>query len=80
MVNLVEDWDVLEEFAEDKQGCYQLLGNEGVAEIRVVLGKLGFKKEFSDPADPLLTRILGFCRLNQCIRICAAVRDEVFFE
>jgi hypothetical protein len=80
MVNLVEDWAVLEEYAGDKQGYYQLLSNEGVSEVRVATGKLGFKRGFSSSVDPLLTRVLDFCRLRGYIRVSEAVRDEVFFK
>ncbi|MEM3880347.1 MAG: hypothetical protein QXD19_01205 [Candidatus Bathyarchaeia archaeon] len=44
MVNLVDDWEVLEEYAGEKQGFYQLLGMDGTIEIRVCVGKLGFQK------------------------------------
>jgi len=44
LVNLVEDWEIIEEYAGDKQGFYQILsGGKGV-EIRLAVGKLGFKK------------------------------------
>ncbi|MEM3378513.1 MAG: hypothetical protein QW674_06170 [Candidatus Bathyarchaeia archaeon] len=44
LVNLVDDWEVLEEYAGEKQGFYQLLGMDGTIEIRVCVGKLGFQK------------------------------------
>jgi len=44
LVNLVDNWEVLEEYAGEKQGFYQLLGVDGTIEIRVSVGKLGFKK------------------------------------
>lgn len=80
MVNLVEDWEVLEEYAGDKQGYYQLLGIEGNIEIRVATGKVGFKKEFENPADPLLTRMLAFCKRHKYIRVSETIRDECFFK
>jgi len=80
MVNLIEDWDVLEEYAGDKQGYYQLLGDDGLVEIRVLTGKLAFKKEFKNRDDPLLTRILNFCTSHGYIGISKTVRDELFFK
>jgi hypothetical protein len=80
MVNLVDDWDLLEEYAGDKLGYYQLLGNDGLVEIRVVSGKIAFKKEFKNPQDPLLTRILNFCTSHRYIAISKTVRDEFFFK
>ena len=42
----MEDWEVLEGYAGDKQGYYQVLGNEGSVEVRVAIGRLGFRNEF----------------------------------
>jgi len=39
LVNLVEDWKVLEEYAGDKQGFYQILGDAEAVEIRVAIGR-----------------------------------------
>jgi len=80
LVNLVEEWETLEDYAGDKQGYYQVLGNIGTIEVRVATGKLGFKKEFDDNADPLLTRILTFCKFRNYIKISETVRDELFFK
>lgn len=80
MVNLVDDWEVLEEYAGDKQGYYQVLSTDGTIEIRIAIGRLGFKKEFDNNADPLLNRILSFCKTRKYIRISETVRDELFFK
>ena len=80
MVNLIEDWDVLEEYTGEKLGFYQILRSEGQVEVRVVTGKVGFRKEYEAPDDPELTRILSFCRKHQFIRISQNVRDEAFFK
>ena len=80
MVNLVEDWDILEEYVGEKLGFYQILDSDGKIEVRVSTGKLGYKKEFERPDDPLLTRILTFCKKQRFIRISENVRDEAFFK
>lgn len=80
MVNLVEDWEVLEEYAGDKQGFYQVLGEGEAVEIRVAIGRLGFKKEFESKNDALLNRILSFCKTRKLIRISENIRDEYFFK
>lgn len=42
MVNLVEDWEILEGYAENhKRGFYQVLDLAKTVEIRVSLGGLG---------------------------------------
>ena len=71
---------MLEEYSGDKQGCYEVLSNGATVEIRAAVGKLGFRKEFDSDADPLLTRILAFCKARRYIRISEAVRDEFFFK
>ena len=80
MVNLVEEWEVLEEYAGDKQGFYQILGDAETVEIRVAIGRLGFKKEFNNKGDTLLNRILSFCKSRKLIKVSETVRDEFFFK
>ena len=80
MVNLVEEWEVLEEYAGDKQGFYQLLADGEAVEIRVAIGRLGFKKEFENKGDPLLNRVLSFCKTRKYIRVSENIRDELFFK
>ena len=60
VVNIIEDWDVLAEYAGEKLGFYQLLGNDGTIEIRVQTGRIGFKKEFDKRRRPALNQNLGF--------------------
>ena len=50
VVNIIEDWDVLAEYAGEKLGFYQLLSNDGIIEIRVQTGRIGFKREFERAA------------------------------
>jgi len=80
LVNLVEDWEVLEAYAGDKQGFYQVLGDGEAVDVRVTIGRLGFKREFENKSDPLLNRILSFCKSRKYIRISENVRDEFFFK
>ncbi|MGD6805887.1 MAG: hypothetical protein ACQCN4_02890 [Candidatus Bathyarchaeia archaeon] len=80
MVNIIEDWDVLEDYSEEKLDFYQLLENDGKFEIRVQTGRIGYKKDFEKADDPLLTRILGFCKRHQYIQISSTVSDEYFFK
>jgi hypothetical protein len=80
LVNLVEDWETLEEYAGDKQGFYQILqGGKGV-EIRVAVGRLGYKQSFDNSEDPLLERIMKFCGFQSYAKISENIRDEQFFK
>jgi hypothetical protein len=80
LVNLVEDWEVLEEYAGDKQGFYQILYGARGVEIRLAVGRLGFKKEFESAEDPLLSRILSFCNSQKYVKVSENVRDDFFFK
>jgi hypothetical protein len=80
VVNIVEDWNVLEQYAGEKLGFYQINGICGKIEIRVVSGRIGFKKEFEDANDKEFIRIRDFCEKRHFIRICENVRDESFFK
>jgi serine phosphatase RsbU (regulator of sigma subunit) len=80
LVNLIEDWDVLEEYAGEKLGFYQLLATDGMFEIRVQTGRVGFKREFENGNAPLLNKILDFCKRHRYIRVTQKLRDEEFFK
>lgn len=80
MVYVVEDWETIEEYAGDKQGFYQVLpGGEGV-EIRVAVGKLGFKQGFKDAKDPLLDRIIKFCGSQDYVKVRENIVTDYFFR
>ena len=80
MVNIVEDWEVLEEYAGEKLGFYQLLKNEGKVEIRVQTGKVGFIGVFDRADDTELVKIQDFCRRHRYIQVFQKLRDEEFFK
>jgi hypothetical protein len=80
VVNLIEDWDVLAEYAGEKLGFYQILGNDGTIEIRVQTGRIGYRKEFKTGDDKELLSILDFCKKHRYIQISEHLRDEEFFR
>jgi len=80
LVNLVEEWEVLEEYAGDKRGFYQILYSAKGVEVRVAVGRLGFKEEFEGAKDLLLNRILDFCNSQKYVKVSENVRDEFFFK
>ena len=79
-VDLVEDWEILEDYAGDKRGFYQILGVDEPVEVRVAVGRVGFIREFKTRADPFCSRILAFCKLREYIRVSRSIRDELFFK
>ena len=79
MVNLVEDWEVLEEYAGEKLGFYQELKTNGSTEIRITNSRFRFKKEFKEDEEDL-ARIRELCRKRCFIRVSEHLRDEDFFK
>jgi len=80
VVNIIEDWDVLAEYAGEKLGFYQVLFSDGTVEIRVITGRVGFKREFASREDPTYNKILNFCKRNRYIKVTQTARDEQFFK
>jgi hypothetical protein len=80
LVNIIEDWDVIEEYAGEKMGFYQRLDIDGKIEIKVQTGRVGYRKEFESESDKLLSRILEFCQRHRYIRVYENVRDDQFFK
>jgi len=80
LVNLVEEWKVLENYAGFKRGFYQIIDDEKAMEIRVKVGELGFKRGFGNKEDPLLINILGFCKSKGYIEVSNNIMDEFFFK
>lgn len=56
------------------------LANDGIIEIRVQTGRIGYKKEFESGSDPILTKILDFCKKHRYIQISENMRDDQFFK
>ena len=80
MVDIVKDWEVLRAYAGYKQGFYQIIEDKKATEIRVNIGRLGFKNEFTNKEDPLLNKILDFCKSKKYIEISNNIMDEYFFK
>ena len=80
MVETVEDWNVLEGYAGFKQGFYQIIEEENITDVRVNVGRLGFKKEFDDPKDPLISHIIKFCKSEFYVKLDENVEADHFFK
>jgi hypothetical protein len=80
VVNIIEDWDVLAEYAGEKLGFYQLIEDGGKTEIRVQTGRVAYKKEFEFCNDKQLKEILDFCKRHGYIQVSENMRDDQFFK
>jgi hypothetical protein len=80
LVNVIEDWEILEETPLSRLGVYQIVEDEGVLEISVLVGNVGFRREFSDEKDPLFSKIWDFCQRNGYARISENMPMGAFFR
>jgi hypothetical protein len=80
MVETVKDWKTIEAYAGLKQGFYQILEDQKTTEIRVHVGRLGYKKQFQNKEDPNLKEIIDFCKSKNYIQISNYIMDQFFFE
>ena len=84
MVDLVEDWQDIERHTEylrhyGKVGSYQLKKSDKDAEIRVCIGPYGYIRQFREPEDPELIKILAFCQASKFIKVQGSLADDVFY-
>ena len=80
MVETVNDWEVLAKYVSFKQGFYQITEEENITDIRVNVGRLGFKKEFDDPKDPLISHIIKFCKSESYVKLVNTIEADHFFK
>jgi hypothetical protein len=80
MVNIVDDWNVFKEYTGEKIGFYQTLQVDNGTEIRVLTGKIGFKKQFENKDNAELAQIKEFCQNHRFIRIVYNIREDTFFK
>jgi len=81
LVYLVEDWKIMEQYGVEPQTVYQILAaEEEKTVIRVAAGRIGFRKEFDDPKDPLINRIIKFCISENYVKLDQNVECDQFFK
>ena len=79
-MNLVEDWKNLEDYSQFcRYGTYQVNDVVDGVEIRVLVGRFGYVKTFTDSKDQQLSRILAFCDTRGFIKVHGSIADELFF-
>ena len=82
MVDLVEDWEDLADYARllpksIKAGSsYQLRKSKDGVELKVRVCRYGYSQEFKDEDDVELIKILAFCKVEEFIRVTGGTRTE----
>ena len=85
MVDLVEDWEDLADYARSlpksiKAGSsYQLRESKHGVEIKVRVCRYGYSKEFKDENDVELIKILAFCKVEEFIKVTGSTPTDFFF-
>ena len=80
LVYIVEDWEVVKEYACHKDGFYQVISDGDGEEIRLKSGQIGFVKQFNNKNDPLLKEIKEFCKDGRYIKVNGNIWSEFFFR
>jgi hypothetical protein len=80
LVYIVEDWDVVKEYACHKDGFYQVISSGDGEEICLKSGQIGFVKQFDNKNDPLLEKIKKFCLDGRYIKVNGNIWSEFFFR
>ena len=71
----------MEEYGTEPQTVYQIFAaEEEKTVVRVVAGRIGFQKEFDNPKDQLINRIIEFCRSQNYVKFNQNVNADLFFE
>ncbi len=89
MVNIVEDWKVVKDYATKASSqtgrAYQVSDIETqdkkkVVLLRVLVGKFGFQMEFPDRNDDVYREIMDFCKYERFLNVSKTIPDEQFFQ
>jgi len=89
MVNIVEDWKEMAEYASyasrQTARAYQVIEFETREKkkkylLRVQVGKFGFEQEFQALDDPLLEQITRYCVDRKFLNVSNIVQDDDFFK
>jgi len=81
LVYLVDDWKIMELYGTEPQTVYQIFAaEEEKTLVRVAAGRIGFQKEFDNPKDPLINRIIEFCKSLSYVKLDNNVEADCFFK
>ena len=89
MVNIVEDWREMKDYAADASRqtgrAYQVSDIETpdkkkIVQLRVQVGKFGFQLECPDRNDTLYREIVAFCQQESFLNVSKTIPDDQFFK
>ncbi len=89
MVNIVEDWREMKDYAADASRqtgrAYQVSEIETpekkkVVQLRIQVGKFGFQLECADRNNTLYREIVAFCSQESFLNVSKTIPDDQFFK
>jgi hypothetical protein len=81
LVQIVEDWETIENNSTEQQTIYQVLeAEEEKTVVNVLAGRIGYKKVFDNPKDPLIERIIKFRKSQYFVKFSQSVNPDHFFK
>lgn len=79
MVHVLDDWEAVKEYASYcTYGCYQVRSVGEEQEIKVLVGRFGYRGTFKKD-DPRLAEIVDFCLKNGFVQVVREVSEDGFF-
>ena len=76
MVETVKDWKTIEAYAGFKQGFYQIIENQKSNRNPSKRRQIRIQKEFNNPKDPLINRIIKFCKSKSYVKLANNVEAD----
>ena len=71
----------MEQYSTEPQTVYQIFAaEEEKTVVSVAAGRIGFKKEFDDPKDPLISHIVKFCKSKSYVKLANTIEADHFFK
>jgi hypothetical protein len=80
VISVTDNWEAFRVSCGQGLGVYQLLENEAFLEIRILVDRIAFKKEFKGYEDKLLNDILTFCKNHGYIQLSQTSQADQFFK
>ena len=80
LIGVTDNWDAFKACCGQGFGVFQLLENEFSLEIKILVERIAFKKEFTDYGDKLLNNILTFCKNHGYLQLSQTSQADQFFK
>ena len=77
---MLKNWELIEKYGTEELQIFQVISEEKKTIIKVLAGEVGFYEEFDNPKDPLISRIIKFCKEYHFVMLDKITNVESFFK